>query len=63
LAALKPAIAVDCNSLAGRWHGDPADRIIAATARSEGLSLVTCDRQVLDCVAQGYVGALPRSDA
>lgn len=28
---------------------DPADRIIAATARAEGLPLVTADRRLLDC--------------
>jgi PIN domain nuclease of toxin-antitoxin system len=51
-------IAVECHSLPGRFHADPADRIITATARVEGLTLVTRDRQILDYAAQGYVAAL-----
>ncbi|MGH6886041.1 MAG: type II toxin-antitoxin system VapC family toxin [Geminicoccales bacterium] len=58
LAALTPAIAVECNGLPGRFHSDPADRIIIATARVEGLTVITRDRQILDYAAQGYVGAL-----
>jgi PIN domain nuclease of toxin-antitoxin system len=58
LAALTPEIAVDCNSLPGRFHSDPADRIITATARVEGLSVVTRDRQILDYAIEGHVSAL-----
>ena len=59
LAALTPEIAVECNGLPGRFHSDPADRIITATARIEGLTVVTRDRQILAYAAQGYVSALP----
>jgi PIN domain nuclease of toxin-antitoxin system len=31
------------------FPNDPADRIIAATARAEGLPLVTADQRILDC--------------
>jgi PIN domain nuclease of toxin-antitoxin system len=31
------------------FSADPMDRIIAATARAEGLPLVTADRRMLDC--------------
>jgi PIN domain nuclease of toxin-antitoxin system len=31
------------------FPSDPADRIIAATARAENLPLVTADRRMLDC--------------
>ena len=58
LAALTPEIAVDCNTLPGRFHSDPADRIITATARVEGMTVVTRDRQILDYAAEGYVSAL-----
>jgi PIN domain nuclease of toxin-antitoxin system len=58
LAPLTPAIAVDCNNLPGQFHSDPADRIITATARIEGLTVITRDRQILDYAAQGYVSAL-----
>lgn len=37
---------------------DPADRMIAATARSLGGVLVTGDRQLLDYGAQGFVATL-----
>jgi PIN domain nuclease of toxin-antitoxin system len=52
-------IAVECNSLPGQFHDDPVDRMIAATARLEGLTVVTRDRQILAYAAQGYVSALP----
>jgi PIN domain nuclease of toxin-antitoxin system len=41
-----------------RFHSDPADRIITATARVEGMTVVTRDRQFLDDDAQGYVSVL-----
>jgi len=30
------------------FHGDPADRIIVATALSTGLSLITADKRIWD---------------
>lgn len=42
----------------GNPHGDPADRIIVATAREYGLRLVTRDRKILDYAARGHVMAL-----
>jgi PIN domain nuclease of toxin-antitoxin system len=59
LATLAPEIAVECNSLPGQFHDDPADRMIAATARLESLTVVTRDRQILAYAAEGYVSALP----
>ena len=59
VGALTPAIAVDGNNLPGQFHSDPADRIITATARIAGLTVITWDRQILDYAAQGYVSALP----
>jgi PIN domain nuclease of toxin-antitoxin system len=32
----------------GEFHRDPADQIIAATARFHGCPLVTSDRKILD---------------
>ena len=58
MAPLTPEIPVECNGLPGRFHHDPADRIITATARVEGLTVVTRDPQILDYAAEGYVGAL-----
>jgi PIN domain nuclease of toxin-antitoxin system len=37
---------------------EPADRIIAATARALGATLVTRDRRLLDYAAAGHVAAL-----
>jgi len=46
VASLEPAIAVDAVELA--WdHTDPSDRIIVATARRLGASLVTADTAIL----------------
>ena len=46
LAPLTPAIAIECNNLPGSFHGDPADRIIVATARAMGARLLTSDRNI-----------------
>lgn len=46
VASLEPAIAVDAVELP--WgHADPSDRIIVATARRLGASLVTADTAIL----------------
>ncbi|MGI8765407.1 MAG: type II toxin-antitoxin system VapC family toxin [Gemmatimonadaceae bacterium] len=44
---LTPEIAVGSTRLPGKPHGDPADRILMATARAVGARLVTSDRQIL----------------
>lgn len=38
----------DAFSLPSPFHADPSDRIIAATARTHGLPLVTGDRKLID---------------
>jgi PIN domain nuclease of toxin-antitoxin system len=55
LAELSPAIAIASSHLPGAPHGDPADRIIAATARHLDLTLVTADQKLLDQGARGYL--------
>ena len=40
------AIAVDSESLPGEFHRDPADRMIVATARKFGATLVTMDEKI-----------------
>lgn len=59
LAPLTPEIAIDSEELPGRIHGDPADRIMIATARALDATLVTRDRLILDYGAQGHVDVLP----
>ena len=46
LIPLTPEIAIESSRLPGAMHGDPSDRILAATTRLEGASLVTKDRQL-----------------
>jgi len=58
LAELTPEIAVASTRLPGKFHGDPADRILAATARETGAALVTADRAILDYGRRGHLRAL-----
>jgi PIN domain nuclease of toxin-antitoxin system len=46
IAPLTPAIAIESNHLPGTFHGDPADRIIVATARIMGARLLTSDKSI-----------------
>lgn len=41
-------IVEEAYSLPGKFHADPADRILTATARRENLLLLTTDRKLLD---------------
>lgn len=40
------------------FHGDPADRIIAATSLSSGLVLLTRDKKILSWAEQGNIRAV-----
>jgi PIN domain nuclease of toxin-antitoxin system len=55
LAPIEPVIAIDSVRLPGRLHGDPADRLIIATARHAGLPLLTADGAILEYGALGHV--------
>ena len=57
LAPLDPAIAIEAGELVG-LHGDPADRIIIATARHHDWPLVTSDRTILTYAAAGHLRAI-----
>jgi PIN domain nuclease of toxin-antitoxin system len=48
LIPLEPEIAVASTRLPFDMHSDPADRILVATARHLGATLVTADRVLLD---------------
>ena len=56
LLPLTPEIAVESSRLPGVMHKDPADRMLAATARILGGVLVT--QQLLDYGSQGFVSVL-----
>jgi PIN domain nuclease of toxin-antitoxin system len=57
LVPLTPEIAVQASFLPGEFHGDPADRIIVATARATGAVIVTADQRILDYARDGNVAA------
>jgi PIN domain nuclease of toxin-antitoxin system len=44
---LSRVIAVEAYRLPGEFHRDPADRVLVATARLFGMTLVSADRQLL----------------
>jgi PIN domain nuclease of toxin-antitoxin system len=46
---------IAANRLPGNIHGDPADRILAATARERDLTLVTHDTPLLNYARQGHL--------
>jgi len=59
LLDLSPEVAVESSRLPGQFHGDPADRIIVATARVHGLLLVTQDLKILEYGKAGFLKAKP----
>lgn len=61
LAPITPIIGVDAGSLSGNVHGDPADRLIIATARALGCPLMTADHKILAYAANGHVQAIDAS--
>lgn len=58
LAPLTPSILLASTALPGTPPSDPADRIVAATARTLGLTIVTRDRKLLAYAADGHVNAI-----
>jgi len=57
-AKMQPDILIDSSYLPGIRHKDPVDRIIIATARENGLTIITRDQKILDYAEQGHVNAL-----
>ncbi len=55
LETLSPEVAVASTRLPGNLHGDPADRIIAATVRHSGAILLTDDQLLLDYGKAGHL--------
>lgn len=58
VAPLTPEIAIESVHLPGEIHGDPADRMLVATARVLGARLVTKDAQLIRYSRQRHVRAL-----
>ncbi len=57
-APLTPAVGVDAALLPGEAPHDPVDRLLIATARALGATLVTRDREILAYGAKGHVAVL-----
>ena len=58
LVALEPEIAVASTRLPFEMHSDPADRILVASARHIGATLVTADRALLKLAKKGHFRAM-----
>jgi PIN domain nuclease of toxin-antitoxin system len=58
LAELSPEILIASSFLPGTPPGDPADRILLATARQMGATLVTRDRLILKYGEDGQVSTI-----
>ncbi len=59
LAPIAPKIALASSRLPAAFHGDPADRIIVATARLVGAGLVTKDKKIITYGKKGHLSVLP----
>ena len=55
LAPLTPDIAHESANLPGEFHGDPADRLIVATARVLDGVLLTFDKEIIKYAKKGHV--------
>ena len=55
LAPITPEIALESSRLPGPFHGDPADRIIVATARRMGARLMTRDQKLIQYGRKGHL--------
>ncbi|MBV8976860.1 MAG: type II toxin-antitoxin system VapC family toxin [Alphaproteobacteria bacterium] len=58
LCELTGDILLESSFLPGRIHKDPGDRIIAATAREFGYTVMTRDRALLDYGRDGHLSVL-----
>ncbi|MGO9698452.1 MAG: type II toxin-antitoxin system VapC family toxin [Xanthobacteraceae bacterium] len=58
LADLSPNVLIASSYLPGKPPKDPTDRILAATARELGATLITRDRALLAYGEQGHVATL-----
>lgn len=58
LIGLDPEIAIASSRLPGTIHGDPADRILAATARARDAVLATADERLLEYGKAGLMRVL-----
>ena len=55
LSVMSSEIAIESSFLPGNFHGDPADRIIIATARINNFVLLTRDKKIISYGEQNYI--------
>ena len=55
LVPLDPAAAVESTLLPGKPHGDPADRFLIATARTQSVALATRDEHIIEYGKLGFL--------
>ena len=58
LIGLEPEIAIASSRLPGEIHGDPADRILTATARAFDAVLATADERLVEYGNAGFMRVL-----
>ncbi|MFN3512243.1 MAG: type II toxin-antitoxin system VapC family toxin [Phenylobacterium sp.] len=58
-APFTAAAAIDSAHLPGELHGDPADRLLIATARHMGAPIVTRDQKIIAYGQAGHVAVIP----
>jgi len=58
LCELTPDVLLGSWFLPGKLNRDPADRIIAATAREYGFTVITRDRALLEYAEQGHLAVI-----
>ena len=58
LTPIPPEVAVHAGLLPDIIHGDPADRLLIATAKDLGCAILTPDEKILAYAAQGLVEAI-----
>ena len=58
-AAFTAQIAIAASQLPEPLHGDPADRLLIATARHLAMPIVTRDSRILAYAAAGHLSAIP----
>ncbi|HEY4009940.1 MAG TPA: type II toxin-antitoxin system VapC family toxin [Acidobacteriaceae bacterium] len=57
LLDLSPRILIGSTRLPGKLHRNPSDRLLIATARDHGLTLITRDRDILTYARTGHLSA------
>ena len=58
LAPLTAEAAIESSRLPGQFHGDPVDRMLVATARSLGATLVTQDSKIVQYGKHRYLSVM-----